>query len=264
MKYLFSLARSISPFSFFAKNHRNLFVQYGMKLIRSPYSITNIIKRFYTDKKYRDLILLRLRHPFNLQQFSNYTLMDRYPLIFSACRDYLGDNRKLKILSYGCSTGEEVLTLRKYFPNAFILGAEINPAALAKCREIEADDRLTFIHSSTKAIEQHGPFDAIFCMAVLQRTPHKVINENITNLKNIYPFSKFETQVGKLDRCLNKSGIMVIHHTQYMLTDTSIGSHYELLEDAEQEVEFVPRFDKNSNRIERDFSGRSIFIKKTS
>ena len=48
----------------------------------------------------------------------------------------------IKILSYGCSTGEEVLTLRNYFPNAHIIGAEINKHSLAKCRQLPVDEKI--------------------------------------------------------------------------------------------------------------------------
>lgn len=52
--------------------------------------------------------------------------MDRYP----ACKNYFNGKQDLKILSYGCSTGEEVLTLRRYFPTAQIIGTDIKNIAL--------------------------------------------------------------------------------------------------------------------------------------
>ncbi len=221
------------------------------------------VKNFCIDEDYRQQSLLRFRYPFKLQQLSTYTVMNRYPRLFAACRDYFDDKKDLKILSYGCSTGEEVLSLREYFPTAFIVGAEINPQALAKCRELEVDNRIAFVRSDTKIIKRLAPFDAIFCMAVLQRTPHKVINENITNLKRIYPFSKFETQIRLLDACLKNDGLLVVHHTQYLLADTSVGSSYQSLNEARQEVDIAPKFDKNGNRIdEYQLPKQSIFIKK--
>lgn len=243
-----------------SRNSANPLVRYAAKLI---YSLA-AAKNFCVEREYRRQSLLRLRHPFKLQQLSTYTVMNRYPRVFSACRDYFGDKKDLKILSYGCSTGEEVLTLREYFPDAFIVGAEINPQALAECRRLEVDDRIAFVYSDKKIIKRLAPFDAIFCMAVLQRTPHKVIDENIANLKRIYPFSKFETQIRFVDLCLDDDGLLIVHHAQYLLSDTSVGSRYESLKDAQQEVRFVRRFDKNGNRIEHLLPEQSIFIKKTS
>lgn len=244
-----------------SKNSANPLARYGA---RSIYFLL-AIKNFCIDEEYRRQSLLRLRHPFKLQQLSSYTAMDRYPRIFSACADFFGDRRDLKILSYGCSTGEEVLTLRNYFPNAFIVGAEISPQALAKCRKLEVDDRISFVNSDEKIIKRLAPFDAVFCMAVLQRTPHKVINENIKNLKRIYPFSKFEAQIEFVDACLDDGGLLIVHHTQYLLSDASVGSRYENLNEARREADkFVRRFDKNGERIERLLPEQSIFIKRTS
>ncbi len=110
--------------------------------------------------------------------------MDRYPRIFAACRDYFGGAPDLRILSYGCATGEEVLTLRRYFPAATIVGAEINEYCLAVARRHAVDDRIAFIESDSAAIRSRAPFDAIFCMAVLQRTPTLVAGRGIQDLKD--------------------------------------------------------------------------------
>ncbi len=50
-------------------------------------------------------------------QLSNATEMDRYPEIFQACANHFG-GKKLKILSFGCSTGEECVSILKYMPNS--------------------------------------------------------------------------------------------------------------------------------------------------
>jgi chemotaxis methyl-accepting protein methylase len=86
-----------------------------------------------TDAGYRSIFVLQVFNREHLHQTTALTAMDRYPRIFSACRDFFGDRQDLKILSFGCSTGEEVLTLRRYFPSAFITGAEINRRSLASC-----------------------------------------------------------------------------------------------------------------------------------
>ena len=90
------------------------------------------------------------------------------PTIFSACRDYFDGKQDLKILSYGCSTGEEVLTLRQYFPNAHIIGADINKHSLAICRKLPVDEKITFIYSTPSEIQKYGPFRCNFlhgCLA---------------------------------------------------------------------------------------------------
>ena len=80
---------------------------------------------FLLDREHRSVVLLKLFKRESVHQTTPLTSMDRYPEIVSTCRAYFADRKNLKILSYGCSTGEEVITLRKYFPLASITGAEL-------------------------------------------------------------------------------------------------------------------------------------------
>jgi hypothetical protein len=51
-------------------------------------------------------------------QISHATKYDRYPKIFKECLNYFS-NKTPKILSFSCSDGREVKTLRDlYFPNS--------------------------------------------------------------------------------------------------------------------------------------------------
>jgi ubiquinone/menaquinone biosynthesis C-methylase UbiE len=187
--------------------------------------------------------------------------MDRYPILFSACRDYFNGKQDLKILSYGCSTGEEVLTLRRYFPTAQIIGADINKKSLAKCRKLPVDEKINFVYSTIDEIKKYGPFDAIFCMAVLQRKPHDVAAKKITSLKSVYPFEKFEKQVNELDKLMNPRGLLTLHYTQYSLNDTNLATKYIDLGNYNQDDYKSPMFDKHSNIVNTPTSQNSIHIK---
>lgn len=189
--------------------------------------------------------------------------MNRYPEIFLACSDYFKGKEHIKILSFGCSTGEEVLTIREYFPSAQIIGAEINSNSLAKCKELVVDDQIKFIKSTSKNVKNHGPFDAIFCMAVLQRQPHLIASKAITSLKDIYPFEKFEQQIIQFDEILNQNGLAIIHFTQYSLLETSVASNYLPLGNYCQNDYTSPVFDKDSNLVENKKPFNTIFIKDT-
>ncbi|WP_134702532.1 trans-aconitate 2-methyltransferase [Ammoniphilus sp. YIM 78166] len=223
-------------------------------------SIT-FVKRICIDENFRSIFRMQLLNSKNVHQTTSLTYMDRYPDIFSACREYFKDKQDLKILSYGCSTGEEVITLRKYFPHAHIVGAEINKTSLAKCRQLPVDDKITFIYSKDHEISKYGPYDAIFCMAVLQRKPHYIEQKGISSLKDIYPFEKFEQQIMKLDEYTKLKGLLVVHFTQYSLRDTMVCSKYEALGDYNQNDYLSPVFDKNSEIIISPPPQSSIFIK---
>jgi len=185
--------------------------------------------------------------------------MDRYPEIFSVCRDYCAGTPDLRILSYGCSTGEEILTLRRYFPSALIVGAEINRNSLAIARRKISDDRTVLIESDPAAISKRGPFDVIFCMAVLQRTPMLVAEKGIKDLSQMYPFEKYDAKVSELDSWLKPGGLLVVHHSQYSLADAAVASKYAPLESARHILNPGPRFDRRSLRCE--VPAYSVFVK---
>lgn len=216
--------------------------------------------RFTLDGQYRAITLLRWFRADTLHQTTPLTRIDRYPQLFSACRDWFCGRPEIRILSFGCSTGEEVITLRRYFPRAHLIGAEINPWSLAHCRRLQVDGRIAFVSPDRATLEQHGPFDLIFCMAVLQRTPHRVEADGITNLKRIYPFERFDQQVRELDALLKKDGILVIHHSQYFFRDSSVAARYEPLESSGVRS-YITRFDRNSQLAEKAASDGSMFLK---
>jgi SAM-dependent methyltransferase len=243
------------------RTSKNSIIRIMVSIVYFLWKVGKNTKRICVDKNYRSILFLQTFKSKNVHQTTPLTYMDRYPAIFSACRDYFTGKQNLKILSYGCSTGEEVLTLRKYFPTAQIIGADINKQSLAICKNLPVDENIIFVYSSSSEIQKHGPFDAIFCMAVLQRKPHDIAAKGITNLKKIYPFERFDRQIIEFDELLKPQGLMVVHYTQYSLLDTSVASTYEALGDYNQNDYLSPVFDKNSNLIKNSKPQKSIFIK---
>lgn len=239
----------------------NPIIRFGVASLYVLRNATKTAIRMCIDKNFHSILLLQLLNSKNVHQTTSLTFMDRYPEIFSECRDYFDGKENLKILSYGCSTGEEVLTLRKYFPTANIIGAEINKRILAICRKLTVDDKITFIYSTLSEIQRHGHFDAIFCMAVLQRKPHVTAKKGISSLKRIYPFEKFERQIIELDELINPQGLLVVHFTQYSLWDTTVASKYEALGNHNQNNYISSIFDKNSNLVKNPAPQSTIFIK---
>ncbi|MFC4320696.1 class I SAM-dependent methyltransferase [Litchfieldia salsa] len=243
------------------RTSKNPFIRLGISILYTLSKPITEVKRFLIDKNFRSIILMRLLNSKNVHQTTSLTYMNRYPTIFSACRDFFEGKQDIKILSYGCSTGEEVLTLRHYFPHAKIVGADVNKSSLAICKKLSVDNNISFVYSNPNELEKHGPFDVIFCMAVLQRQPHYIAEKGITSLKKIYPFEKFEKQIIGLDHLLNSQGLLVIHYTQYSLLDTVIASKYEPLGNYNQDDYNSPIFDKNSNIRENTKQQNTIYIK---
>ncbi len=154
---------------------------------------------------------------------------DRYPRIFEACRVLVPDHPGLRILSFGCASGEEVVTLRRYFPTAQIIGCELNPVALSRCRKLVLDDGVRFVASEFRDLAALGPFDLVFCMAVLQRLPDVVDAYDVQDISTIYPFEQFDQQIAELDAVVRTGGMIVVHHAQYFFRDTSVAWKYDVI-----------------------------------
>lgn len=243
------------------KSSKNPIVKLSISILYVFRKVVKSMIRICTDPDFRSIIILQLLNPKNIHQTTSLTFMNRYPEIFLACRDYFHGKQDLKILSFGCSTGEEVLTLRHYFPTAHIVGAEINKHSLKICRKLPVDEKISFVYSNLSEIQKHGHFDAIFCMAVLQREPHVIASKGITSLKKFYPFEKFQQQTIELDELLNPRGLLVIQYSQYSLLDTTVASKYKSLCNYTQDDYVSPVFDKNSGLIKNPPSQNTIFIK---
>ncbi|WP_216829019.1 class I SAM-dependent methyltransferase [Alkalihalobacterium elongatum] len=236
-------------------------VKLGVSIIESMWKVFYTTKRFISDPIFRSIFSMQLLNSRNVHQTTPLTGMNRYPEIFSACKNYLKDKHDLKILSYGCSTGEEVLTLRNYFPTAQISGADVNKRSLKICRSLSTDNKISFIFSTPRNLKKQGPYDAIFCMAVLQRTPHDIANNNITSLKTIYPFEKFEKQIIELDQLVKPNGLLIVHYTQFSLFDTKVGYKYRALGNITQHDYVSPVFDQESIIVNNNQPLNTIFIK---
>jgi trans-aconitate methyltransferase len=120
----------------------------------------------------------------------NRTALDRYPEVFAAAAAAAPDARR--ILSFGCSSGEECVTLAEYFPKAEIIGADINPVILLQARK-HRSDRIRFVYASDRILSGLGGYYSNFSMAVLRRAWH-------------YPFEIFEERALFLETLLRPAG----------------------------------------------------------
>jgi hypothetical protein len=167
-----------------------------------------------------------------IHQVSNQTGFDRHPRIFAAAASVARDARR--ILSFGCSTGEECVTLKMYFPNAEIIGADINPLNLWKARHRYGSDGIRFVHAGKRSLTSQGLFDVIFCLMVLVDTRL----EDEPSIRDSYPFERFEERVSLLNSLLSPGGLLVVYRTMYRFCDTLVAQDYEV-------VPMVPPIEKN-------------------
>jgi 2-polyprenyl-3-methyl-5-hydroxy-6-metoxy-1,4-benzoquinol methylase len=158
----------------------------------------------------------------------NHTLPDRYPWLFQFARTSLGDIQGMHILSFGCSRGEEVFALRKYFPAAAIKGIDIDPRNIACCLNRSRAERsveVTFAAASTTEAEQAESYDAIFCLAVLCHGD--LSTGGAKRCDPLLRFEDFDRTVADFARCLKPGGLLVLHTTNFRFCDTLASKDFD-------------------------------------
>jgi len=184
--------------------------------------------RLAVDRPYRNLMWHYLFRPKAAFHPFNDTKADRYPRIFSFVQSELGPSSKIMILSYGCSTGEEVYLLHTYFPHAVIKGVDINPGNIAICRrrlKEVPDPAMSFSLASSTDAEPAAFYDTIFAMAVLR---HGSLGEpGVTRCDHLIRFEEFARAVEGFRRCLKPGGLLVIWHSNFRLCDAPAGAAFE-------------------------------------
>ena len=92
-----------------------------------------------------------------LQQSAS-TSVARYWNVYSVLRRYFSSDRNLKILSFGCSTGEELVTLRTLFPSADLFGCDTDWYNLQCARAMLKRSALVFHSSDQEVAQTSGSF----------------------------------------------------------------------------------------------------------
>lgn len=168
-------------------------------------------------------------------QISGDTGDDRYPKIFRFVRDAVGDGRDVRLLSFGCATGEEVFTLRRYFPRAAVDGVDINPYRIRACRarwrREGHDPRVRFTVAGSAGAIPPGRYDAIFCLAVLRHggLRHGSQDEPAPRCDHLICFEDAARLVGELARRLRPDGLLAIAHSNFRFTDMPVSTEFEVV-----------------------------------
>jgi SAM-dependent methyltransferase len=186
--------------------------------------------RLAVDGPYRNMMWLRWRQPAGAFQPYNDTEPNRYPRIFEFVQHLLGAQSELRILSFGCATGEEVFSLRRYFPHAAIKGIDVNTGSIAVARAVLARDpdaMLSFESADSTTAEPAAAYDAIFCMAVLRHGDLAL--PGVTRCDHLIRFEHFAAKVADFSRCLKLGGLLIIRHSNFRLCDAPAGAAFETI-----------------------------------
>jgi ubiquinone/menaquinone biosynthesis C-methylase UbiE len=94
---------------------------------------------------------------------------------------------------------------------------------------------------------EDGAFDAIFCMAVLQRSILNV--ERPSSCASILTFDRFEEAIVGLDRVLKLGGVLVLHRTNFRFGDTVAAARYAPRQGLPPGIPSTAKYDRDNHLI---------------
>ncbi len=154
----------------------------------------------------------------------------------------------VKILSFGCSNGYEVQTLRdKYFKHSFITGCDINAEVLERAIKNHSGSNIKYISAKDLA-NGYVTYEIIFCLSVLSNAPE------ISQVEKPIEFSKFNEAVIFLYQKLDMGGYLVVFNSNYNVKLSSVGKYLMPIKqkDIKFSVKNVSRFAKDGNYANDD------------
>jgi len=217
---------------------------------------------FLRDPIFRHDHWLAWRQPENLFQFRSITAPDRYPYLFGYLRDAIATPQP-HLLSFGCATGEEVFSLRRYFPSAAIKGLDINPANIAACRarlQATPDPTIAFEQNSSADAEPPSSYAAVLALAVFQH-PALKHDRSVAICASRLRFADYERIVTGLAACVQPGGYLVIRHSMFRFADTVCSKDFSVRLEQPVEATFFPRFDRENRRLPDASTEQVVFQK---
>jgi hypothetical protein len=181
-------------------------------------------------------------------QHLRWTVPDRYPEVFDFLKARMAEKpakRRSRILSVGCSSGEEIDAIRRRLPEAEIVGVDISRESIDLCSARFPDVQFfcaDFFSETPLRFERK--FDAILVLSVLCKWP---ACNRLNNLSALYRFSEFESAIDRLDAHIEIGGLLVLVNTNYAFSDTRIASRYQAIANLKTSG-FVRKFLRDGRR----------------
>lgn len=225
---------------------------------------TRLAEDMVRDPGVRRSWMLRLQRPANLFQPHNDTGPDRYPEVFSYLGSHISDGPDVHLLSFACSIGDEVFSLRRYSAEAVVTGIDISRGNIADCRRRQrthGDERMIFVRAGSAECEPADFYDAVLCMAVLRHGDLGL--RPVESCDHRIAFDGFDRTVGQLAACLKRGGYLVIEHSNFRFCDSPRAADFEVVGTREQPTgeRPTPLFGPD-NRLLDDQSYREVIFRR--
>jgi hypothetical protein len=148
-------------------------------------------------------------------QTAIHTMLLRHPGVLATARAWLGDRADLRILSFGCSLGDELASIRLLFPAAKVFGCDVDAEVLALAQG-SVGALAEIFPASEAAIRARGPFDlvcAFSCLCVHPPPPGR--------FADAFPHSRFEDLIGLLAEVIAPGGALALYNAAYLFQRTA-------------------------------------------
>ncbi|AVS76280.1 class I SAM-dependent methyltransferase [Acidovorax cattleyae] len=220
-----------------------------------------LLYRALRSREGRGYAWLRITSPEPLFQDYGTTSADRYPSLFGFVQESLSGTAAPRLLSFGCSTGEEAASLRRYFPDGLITGLDIHPGHIATCCQrlrTRPDPGMRFRVAGSTAAEADAAYDAVFCLAVLRRGD--LARHTGERCDHLIRFEDFDAQLEDFARCLRPGGLLVLRHSNFRLRDAGAARWFEpVLRMPEAPRADTPLFGPDNRRLREQAYGEVVF-----
>lgn len=177
----------------------------------------------------RQTAVAEILRPANLFQPHATTAANRYPEEWSAASSALARPAR-RVLSFGCSSGEEILSAAVSFPEAQIVGIDVNPWAVRtarrRVRAAGLTERATVRRAGDAGAEPPASYDVVLALAVFR---HADLNPAPPTCAPVLSFAAFARTVGTLAGCVRPGGVLVLRHANFRFTDCPESAAYELV-----------------------------------
>lgn len=190
-------------------------------------------------------------------QLVNYTYPGRHPDLFTFAQNFFKEKDVVNALSFGCSVGDECISILNYLPTSKITGIDINRKNITIASKKNSNPNIEFIHADILDFQfpEKRQFNVIFILSVLCIEPEARFYNGIEKL---FSFDLFERIIVKLDEYLLKGGLIIIRNSNYLFEDSSIAGKYTAL--MGQPTDF-PTFDKSGTKVKGPVFVNEIFMK---
>lgn len=218
-----------------------------------------------TDHVFRRDHWLRLRPARGQFQFRSFTREDRYPRIFAFLGGQLAARTDARVLSFGCATGEEVFSLRRHLPRAFIKGVDVNALDVARAerRRVAAGatgEQMEFACAADASGEAAASYDAVLCLAVFQHSALQ--DEAHESCAEFIRFEEFERVLGGLAGCVKPGGYLALRWANFRFEDAACARDFEPVLTLPPGGAPHPRFGRDNRRLPAEPDRHVVWRKK--